>query len=573
MAGSSQGDPGQAAEYVRMSTDHQRYSTRNQSATIHAYATAQGMVIVKTYTDEGKSGVTLSGRDGLKQLLTDVQSGTANFSTILVYDVSRWGRFQDADESGYYEFLCKKAGIRVVYCAEQFTNDGSPLSTIVKGIKRAMAGEYSRELSVKTFAGQSRIARLGFKIGGNPGYGYRRLLVDQNGLAKGVLKAGEQKSIATDRVTLVPGPADEVATVRWIFTSFARDRKTELEIANALNRRGIVNSQRKPWDRNGVSQLLKNERYIGNCVWNQTSKKLRSKQVRNSVEVWCRAEGAFQALVERSLFYAAQSIYEERRRRAVERNYRKYSDEELLQRLRDLLATHGYVSRALLAQNSFPCAHTFDHRFGSLTSALRKIGYTRPPGRRRSAFTRAGRPNNLSDEEMLERLRSLWQRQGYLTEKLIDRDKTLPATKMYQKRFGSLARAYEIIDFVPIRNWTGSLCHLAGRGWSDEGLVDHLRSVLKERGRLSRTILDESRPGPSRGTIERRFGGLIRAFELIGMRAIRARSHVGRAIYPTRRCCLRFVDCGASGVTCHKWSSHKIWKCLRLPPLSVASVL
>lgn len=272
-------------------------------------------------------------------------------------------------------------------------------------------------------------------------------------------------------------------------------------------------------------------------------------------------------------FYAAQSIYEERRRRAVERNYRKYSDEELLQRLRDLLATHGYVSRALLAQNSFPCAHTFDHRFGSLTSALRKIGYTRPPGRRRSAFTRAGRPNNLSDEEMLERLRSLWQRQGYLTEKLIDRDKTLPATKMYQKRFGSLARAYEIIDFVPIRNWTGSLCHLAGRGWSDEGLVDHLRSVLKDRGRLSRTILDESRPGPSRGTIERRFGGLIRAFELIGMRAIRARSHVGRAIYPTRRCCLRFVDCGASGVTCHKWSSHKIWKCLRLPPLSVASVL
>jgi hypothetical protein len=42
----------------------------------------------------------------------------------------------------------------VEYCAEQFDNDGSPISTIVKGVKSAMAGEYSRELSTKVFAGQ-----------------------------------------------------------------------------------------------------------------------------------------------------------------------------------------------------------------------------------------------------------------------------------------------------------------------------------------------------------------------------------------------------------------------------------
>lgn len=44
---------------------------------------------------------------------------------------------------------CRRAGIQVAYCAEQFENDGSPVSTIVKGVKRAMAGEYSRELSAK----------------------------------------------------------------------------------------------------------------------------------------------------------------------------------------------------------------------------------------------------------------------------------------------------------------------------------------------------------------------------------------------------------------------------------------
>ncbi len=71
-----------------------------------------------------------------------VQSGHADFNVILVYDISRWGRFQDADESAYYEFMCKEAGINVLYCAEQFENDGSLVSAILKNIKRVMAGEY-----------------------------------------------------------------------------------------------------------------------------------------------------------------------------------------------------------------------------------------------------------------------------------------------------------------------------------------------------------------------------------------------------------------------------------------------
>jgi DNA invertase Pin-like site-specific DNA recombinase len=50
----------------------------------------------------------LTGGDALKRLIDDVQSGTTDFTTILVYDVSRWGRFQDADESAYYEYTCKR---------------------------------------------------------------------------------------------------------------------------------------------------------------------------------------------------------------------------------------------------------------------------------------------------------------------------------------------------------------------------------------------------------------------------------------------------------------------------------
>ena len=95
-------------------------------------------------------------------MIRDVESHTADFACILVYDISRWGRFQDADESAYYEYICRRAEIAVHYCAEQFENDGSPVSTIVKGVKRAMAGEYSRELSSKVFQGACRLIQLGY---------------------------------------------------------------------------------------------------------------------------------------------------------------------------------------------------------------------------------------------------------------------------------------------------------------------------------------------------------------------------------------------------------------------------
>ena len=215
----------QAAEYVRMSTEHQQYSTENQSDVIREYANKRGMAIVRTYEDAGKSGLRIDGRDALKQLIRDVETGQANYQAILVYDVSRWGRFQDADESAYYEYICRRAKIDVHYCAEQFENDGSPVSTIVKGVKRAMAGEYSRELSAKVFIGQCRLIELGFRQGGAPGFGLRRMLRDQGGGAKGLLSRGEQKSIQTDRVVLVPGPREEVEIVRWMYQVFPEEHK------------------------------------------------------------------------------------------------------------------------------------------------------------------------------------------------------------------------------------------------------------------------------------------------------------------------------------------------------------
>jgi DNA invertase Pin-like site-specific DNA recombinase len=182
------------AEYVRMSTEHQQYSTQNQADKIREYAAGAASRSSAPMPTKARAGCASTVAPALQQLIKDVEAGNADFQIILVYDVSRWGRFQDADESAYYEYICRRAGIQVAYCAEQFENDGSPVSTIVKGVKRAMAGEYSRELSAKVFAGQCRLIEMGFRQGGPAGYGLRRVLIDQSGNVKANWRAASTRA-------------------------------------------------------------------------------------------------------------------------------------------------------------------------------------------------------------------------------------------------------------------------------------------------------------------------------------------------------------------------------------------
>jgi DNA invertase Pin-like site-specific DNA recombinase len=358
-----------AAEYARMSTEHQQYSIENQSDAIRQYAARRGMTIVRTYADSGKSGLRIDGREALQQLIRDVESGKADFEVILVYDVSRWGRFQDADESAYYEYICRRAGIAVHYCAEQFDNDGSPVATIVKGVKRAMAGEYSRELSAKVFAGQCRLIELGYRQGGAPGYGLRRMLLDQAGNRKGILGHGEQKSIQTDRVVLVPGPPAEVEVVNRVYRMFVEESKVESEIARTLNAEGIRSDLGREWTRGSIHQMLTNPKYVGDNVYNRVSFKLKKKRVVNPPDMWIRRNGAYEAIVDPSLFYVAQGILRERNRR--------FSDAEMLDRLKSLLEKEGRLSGFLIDEcDGMPPSSAYRSRFKSLVRAYRLIGYT-----------------------------------------------------------------------------------------------------------------------------------------------------------------------------------------------------
>ncbi|HEX4408996.1 MAG TPA: recombinase family protein [Xanthobacteraceae bacterium] len=511
-----------AAQYLRQSDDHQKYSTENQSATNHDYAAQRRRVIVRTYCDDGISGLTFNKRDALRRLIEDVRTGNASFRVILVYDVSRWGRYQDPDEAAYYEFVCKQAGITVEYCAEPFENDGTPLSVIFKSMKRAMAGEYSRELSVKVFAGHARLVRLGYYQGGPPGYGLRRLIVDQSDRPKLILKPGEQKNITTDRVVLVPGDPEEIKTVRYAFKLFVHDGKQAREIAKILNKENTPLAGGRRWTRQFVNRLLSNERYVGDYVWNRQTLRLQARASWNSADEWIRVEGALAPLVSKAEFSAAQDLMRDRLRR--------WTEEEKLEPLRRILRKHGRISANLvLKTRGTPSPTSYARWFGGLIPAYERVGYLkyRRMRRRRHRFRSSHAVSaRLSNKQFLEALCDPLLKHGYLSAKIIDQTEGIPSAHAYYKRFGSIRRVYTLLAEAsgdPGRR-LGHAHHRRPVGFtlnlSDEQLLSLLSQLLRETGCLTQSIINANKNLPASPTYRRRFGSMARTYQLIGYKHV-----------------------------------------------------
>ncbi len=414
-----------------MSTDDQVNSLANQAAVIAAYAQARGYEIVRSYEDAGVSGVRTKGRAAFKALLATVLGGQADFEVILVADVSRWGRFQDPDEAGHYEFLCAREGVRIAYCAESFAEGEGVGGALMKGLKRAMAAEFSRELGVKVRRAQARLAAQGHWQHGRPGYGLRRQLTAPDGEPVRLLQDGERNTDPSFHTRLVAGPAAERAVVRRIHRCFALEGRPMYAIAEDLNREGARAEGGGAWTAARVRQVLTNPKYAGDLVTHRRGQGSEGRQALRSPDQWVVARGAAPALITRKAFAATQAALSARA---------APPDEALLAQLRQVVEAHGVVGEARL--KALGCLHvrSYRTRFGSLREAYGRLGHTPP-----STF-----PKHWSDKAMLDGLVTLFLRHGAINSPLIDADEGLPCAEAYRARFGGLAKAYARIGYVPI---------------------------------------------------------------------------------------------------------------------------
>ena len=355
-----------AAAYVRMSDDSQNFSIEHQLASIQEYATVHGFEIVRVFADPGRSGLHIKGRAALQDLLALVVSNRADFTTLLVLDVNRWGRFQDTDESAYYEYTCRRHGVHVCYCGEPFVNDGSAMSSLLKGIKRLMAAEYSRELSTKVHAAQCRLTTMGFLQGGSALLGLRRVSISIDGSRKKPLALGERKHAVTDRVILERGPDHEIEAVRQIYHWFVVDKIGDVEITRRLNAGTIECPTGRKWTKFVVRRVLTNEKYIGNIVFNLTTSRLRTPKIRNPEALWIR-KAVIEPIISPELFKQALSERAER--------FRSHTDAEMLAMLRDVYEKNGRISRTLIdAAPEAPNVNAYLARFRSIYTAYELAG-------------------------------------------------------------------------------------------------------------------------------------------------------------------------------------------------------
>lgn len=514
-----------AAQYLRMSKEHQRYSIRNQARAISAYAAQHGLNIVKTYTDPGNSGLTLRERPGLQALLADVIKPNRMFERILVLDVSRWGRFQNLDQAGHYEFICFEAGAPIIYCGELFENDGTPVMALLKQIKRLQAAEYSRELSSKVLHAQLLQAKIGHKIGGPRRYGFERMLVDEHGQPIQILKRGETKALNNQRVVYVRGSDAEAKVIRDIFTWYTRDRLNIAQIVRRLNDLQLPAGDHPAWSYSRVRRILSDELALGIYVFNRTTQRLKSKSKKNPPEVLVKTK-VTDPIVSRVQFDSAA------RRLKIRRP--GVSPEENLAAVGRLLRSKGYLTGKLIDQCAYTCSTTVLRRqFGCIHQVYDLLGY-KPEGWCRR---RGGLPPRTK-EEILLKLRELHDRLGYVNEHVINDDPTVPSVSVLQLHFGRLTDAYRLAGLPYGRTELRRLGHerlkaarqgkplrrtpqtrwaeLASR-FSDDDLIESLRRIHRQYGYVTAQIIREDDLSPRPELFAKRFGSLLNAYARAGL--------------------------------------------------------
>jgi DNA invertase Pin-like site-specific DNA recombinase len=223
--------------YARYSSHSQtEQSIEGQLETCYEYAKNNGYTVIGEYIDRAQSGTT-DKREQFQRMISDSDRHT--FEAVLVYQLDRFAR--NRYDSAINKQRLKKNSVRVISARENISDDASGI--LVEGVLESMAEYYSVELSQKIRRGMNINAEKHLSNGSNPGFGYT---VD------------EERRFHIDPET--------APIVREIFEMYAGG-KTATEIVNYLNGREIRTSRGNTFNKNSMSRILRNKRYIGNYIY------------------------------------------------------------------------------------------------------------------------------------------------------------------------------------------------------------------------------------------------------------------------------------------------------------------
>lgn len=356
------------AYYRHSKEDSQEYSIPLQRERVRKFAKENHIEIIHEEEDE-RTGLT-ADRPGFQNILQHwvLDERAPHIDYILVTDVDRWARFQNPNEWGYYEFLCNQRGIQVVDISQGIPQGDHPLATnLITVLKREMSADFSRKLSDRVFHGCVNVSQQGYSAGGMPCYGMARMLLDENKKRVRILKRGERKQIANERVIFVPLGDETTKAVEETFRLFTEKECSFSDIAAVLNVRGSRSARGGVWDQKKIIHTLTNEIYTGTRMYNKTWQRLRGKRRNNPRSEWVMRRGAFDAVVSRETFDAAQ-----RRLWSMLRTQRR--DEEWVMEKARVMILHA--ATAFLSEHGVDEDDAFElcHNFPAVLSISNQIG-------------------------------------------------------------------------------------------------------------------------------------------------------------------------------------------------------
>ena len=220
-----------AVIYCRYSSDSQtEQSIDGQLRVCNEHAKSNDIIVLDTYIDRAMTG-TNDNRPDFQRMIKD--SAKRAFDIILVYKFDRFSR--NKYETAIHKKTLKDNGVKVVSATEYIPD--SPEAIILESMLEGYAEYYSAELSQKVKRGMRETRSKGNFTGGFIIYGYKV----------------ENHKVVID--------TEKAETVKFIFKQYAMGVYVK-DIIKALTAKGILN-RGKPFARNTVYNILKNEKYSG----------------------------------------------------------------------------------------------------------------------------------------------------------------------------------------------------------------------------------------------------------------------------------------------------------------------
>ncbi len=280
-----------AAAYARFSSHLQRdESIDAQVRAISEFAAANKYQITKIYADRAKSGTTDQRPEFLK-MIADAKHHL--FDVILVHKLDRFAR--DRYDAAIYRKELEKVGVKLVSVLENFDDD-SPESRIMVSVIEGYNEYYSMNLRREVMKGLKENALSCRHTGGTPGLGYTvnpstmKLEIDEY----------------------------EAGAVRLIFRRYIEGASYG-EIIQELNDKGYRTKRGKPFGKNSLYEILRNEKYAGVYYYNKSASKganghFNRHKSKPEDEV-IRIDGGVPALISKADFSKAQEKMRERKQR------------------------------------------------------------------------------------------------------------------------------------------------------------------------------------------------------------------------------------------------------------------